>query len=60
MGRIVAANPRRAAEQLLGLLLGLELLRSQMTQPAKSPSALKRHCRDSVELFLNTYGVDES
>jgi TetR/AcrR family transcriptional repressor of mexJK operon len=59
LGRVVAANPGRAAEQLLGLLLGLELLRSRIGQPVKSPSALRRHCRDCVELFLNTYGADQ-
>jgi TetR/AcrR family transcriptional repressor of mexJK operon len=58
LGRLVVANPIRAAEQLLGLLLGMELLRSRISQPVKSPSALRRHCRDCVELFLNTYGAD--
>jgi len=58
-GRVVAANPGRAAEQLLGLLLGLELLRSRIGQPDKSPAELRCHCRESVELFLNTYGAEE-
>ncbi len=58
LGRVVMPNPGRAAEQLLGLFIGLELLRSRIGQPTKSPSALRRHCRDCVDLFLNTYRAD--
>ena len=59
-GLVSVANPGRAAEQLLGMLIGLELLRSRIGQPVKSSSALKQHCRDCVEMFLNTYGVASS
>lgn len=56
--RIDAASPARAAEQLLGMFLGLELLRSRIGMQSKSPAALRRHCRECVDLFLNTHGVD--
>ena len=57
-GRIRVPNPGRAAEQLLGLLIGLELLRSRIGQETRS-TTLRRHCRDSVDLFLNTYQPDQ-
>ena len=60
LGRVVVPNPGRAAEQLLGLFLGLDLLRSRIGQPVKSAAELRRHCRDCVELFLNTYGAVEN
>lgn len=57
-GLMEVANAGRAAEQFLGMLIGLELLRSRIGQPVKSESSLKQHARDCVELFLNTYGVE--
>lgn len=55
-GRLKIGNPLKAAEQMIGLLIGLELLRSQIGHPPKPDADLKRHCRDCVELFLSAHG----
>jgi TetR/AcrR family transcriptional repressor of mexJK operon len=56
-GRLSINNPQRAAEQLIGLLLGLDLLRAQVGQPLPNAARKKRRCREAVAVFLAAYGV---
>ncbi len=58
-GRMMVVRASAAAEQLLGLLLGLDLLRTQIGQPPPSRAMLKKRCRESVAVFLAAYGVDD-
>jgi TetR/AcrR family transcriptional repressor of mexJK operon len=57
-GRLQVTHPWRAAEQLIGVLICLDLLRMQIGQPLPSSAQRKRRCREAVDLFLSTYGVD--
>lgn len=54
-GRLNLSNPERAAEQFLGLLLGLDLLRSLVGQPKPTEAHRKRRCRETVNMFLAAY-----
>lgn len=56
-GRLRVSDSTSAAEQFVGMLLGLDLLRSQIGRPLPPPSKRKRRCRDAVELFMATYGA---
>lgn len=55
-GRLSIGNAQRAAEQFIGLLLGLDLLRSQVGQPLPNSAQKKRRCREAVAVFLAAYG----
>jgi AcrR family transcriptional regulator len=55
-GRLSITNAQRAAEQFIGLLLGLDLLRSQVGQPLPNSAQKKRRCREAVAVFLAAYG----
>jgi len=57
-GRLRIAHPRRAAERFLGMLLGLDLLRSLIGKPLPSRSSLRRRCRESVSQFLDAHRVE--
>jgi len=59
-GRLTIPNPARAAEHLLGLFLGLELLRNRIGHAPKSAAELKRHCRECVDLFVRAHGGSPS
>ncbi|WP_299489321.1 TetR/AcrR family transcriptional regulator C-terminal domain-containing protein [Acaryochloris sp. IP29b_bin.137] len=50
-------NPRRAAEQLIGLMLGVDLLQTQIGKEPPGKSALKTQCREAVAIFLAAYGT---
>ena len=53
--RLDVAHPQRAAEQLIGLFLGLDLLRAQIGQPALSLAQRRRKSREAVDVFLAAY-----
>ncbi len=48
-------HAERAAEQLIGMFLGLNLLRAQIGQPPLSTAQRKRRCREAVDVFLAAY-----
>ena len=56
-GRLCVSNSKSSAEQFIGMLLGLDLLRSQIGQPLPSAAKRKRRCRNAVEMFMATYGA---
>jgi TetR/AcrR family transcriptional repressor of mexJK operon len=51
-------NAVRAAEQLIGMFLCLDLLRLQIGYTPPSPSRRKQRCREAVDAFLKAYGVN--
>ena len=55
--RLSLPDAERAAEQLIGLLLGLDLLRSHIGEPLASAESIERRCQDAVDLFLASYGA---
>jgi TetR/AcrR family transcriptional repressor of mexJK operon len=58
-GRLNIRKSDRAAEHLLGLMLGLEGLRIQVGKQAPAKAAIKRRCREAVDVFLAFYGNDQ-
>ena len=56
-GLLDVENPHQAAEQLLGLMLGIDLLRMQIGKKPPRKSAIKAKCRAAVDMFLATYGT---
>jgi TetR/AcrR family transcriptional repressor of mexJK operon len=56
-GRLNVVDSASSAEQFIGMLLGLDLLRSQIGQPLPSAAKRKRRCRDAVDLFMSTHGA---
>jgi TetR/AcrR family transcriptional repressor of mexJK operon len=56
--RLCIKNPQRAAEQLIGLLLGVDMLRSIIGKPTSNKSEQRRRCCEAVDIFLATYGDD--
>lgn len=56
-GRLAMTSPERAADQLIGMLLCLDLLRSQIGQPTLGAAQRKRRCREAVDVFLSAYSV---
>ncbi len=55
-GRLTLTAPDRAAGQLMGMLLGLDLLRSQVGMSVLDPSSIEQRSREAVDLFLAAYG----
>ncbi len=59
-GLLTITSAERAAEQLIGMLLGVDLLRSLIGQPLSGPPQTKRRLREAVDVFLAAYqGADE-
>jgi TetR/AcrR family transcriptional repressor of mexJK operon len=56
-GLLEVPHPQRAAEQFVGLLLGMDLLRSQVGQEVLRPAQRSRRCREAVDVFLSAYSV---
>jgi TetR/AcrR family transcriptional repressor of mexJK operon len=56
-GLLDVPHSQRAAEQFVGMLLGLDLLRSQVGQPVLRPSRRSQRCREAVDVFLSAYSV---
>lgn len=57
-GLLNVAKPDRAAEQLIGLMLGVDMLRTQIGQKPPSAATLKKRAREAVAVFLAAYGVE--
>lgn len=55
-GMLNVPYPARAAEQLIGMFLCLDLLRTQIGHQPPSASQRKRRCREAVDVFLKAYG----
>lgn len=56
-GALIVPRPERAAEQLIGLMLGVDMLRTQIGKKSPSATTLKKRCREAVAVFLAAYGV---
>jgi TetR/AcrR family transcriptional repressor of mexJK operon len=58
-GLLDVPHPQRAAEQFVGMLLGMDLLRSQVGQPVLRPSQRRQRCCEAVDVFLSAYSVHD-
>lgn len=56
-GLLHVEKPERAAEQLIGLMLGVDILRTQIGQKPPGIATLKKRCREAVAVFLAAYGA---
>lgn len=56
--RLAIPHPERASEQLIGLMIGVDILRAQIGKSTPSSSLLKKRCRAAVEVFMAAYGAD--
>ncbi|MEL7498257.1 MAG: TetR/AcrR family transcriptional regulator [Planctomycetota bacterium] len=54
-GRLQISHPARAAEQFIGMLLCLDLLRAQIGEGVPSEAQRKRRSREAVDVFLAAY-----
>lgn len=54
-GVLCVSKADRAAEQFIGILLGVDLLRTQIGQKPPSKATLKKRCREAVKVFLCFY-----
>lgn len=59
-GRLRISDPELAAEQFLGMLLGMDLLRSLVGQPLPRAEKRKKRCQETVAVFLAAYAVDQT
>lgn len=60
-GKLHTSDPDEAAEHLISLLLGLELLRGQMaSQPRRSKAQREQRAIRAVEAFLSAYAAEAS
>lgn len=58
-GRLSIRYPDRAAEQFIGMLLCMDLLRIQIGQAPPSAANSKRRCREAIDVFMASYGVKQ-
>jgi TetR/AcrR family transcriptional repressor of mexJK operon len=56
-GRLDVSKPKDCAEQFVGMLIGLDLLRTQIGQTLPSPTKRRRRCRETVEVCMAIYGA---
>ena len=56
-GRLKVDDSLMAAEMFCGMLLTLDVLRSQIGQPVSSIAKRKKRCRSAVDAFMNTFGA---
>lgn len=54
-GLLGIKRPDRAAEQLIGLLLGVDLLRIQIGQVPPGKTTQKKRVREAIDVFLAAY-----
>ncbi len=58
VGRLNTDHPERAAEHFLGMVIGLELIRSQMASlPQRSEAEWRERAHSVVAAFLRAYGI---
>ncbi len=58
-GRLRCKNPLLAAQQLIGLLTGMDFLSIIISQMVPSESELKRRIESAVDVFMNSYAATE-
>ncbi len=58
-GVLAVADPKMAAEQFIGMLLGLEIMRSQIGLPPPTPAGKRKRCKLAVQVFVKAYGGAE-
>ncbi len=58
-GRLRCKNPLLAAQQLLGLLAGLDFLSIVISQVVPSESDIKKRIASAIDVFMNSYAVKE-
>ena len=56
-GKLNVEKPERAAEQLVGLLLGIDILRMQIGQKPPGKPTLRKRCTEAIAVFLAAYGA---
>ena len=59
-GRLTCSDPDVAAEQFLGLLIGVNPIRMMAGQPLPSKAKLRRNCRAAVDTFLAAFASPAS
>lgn len=58
-GRLRCKNPLLAAQQLIGLLAGMDFLAIVISQVIPSESEIKKRTTSAIDVFLNTYAAVE-
>jgi TetR/AcrR family transcriptional regulator, mexJK operon transcriptional repressor len=59
-GGIEIPNPEQAADFFFGLVVGLPLLRAQLTGGTDTPRSSQARCREAADRFLRAYAPDSS
>jgi TetR/AcrR family transcriptional repressor of mexJK operon len=59
-GRLTCGEPELAAEQFLGLLVGVNPIRMMAGEPLPTKAKLKRRGQQAVNTFLAAFGVNAS
>ena len=59
-GRLICDDPKLAAEQLMGSLVGLAPIQMLAGRPLPSPSVQQRRCAQAVDTFLSAFGREPS
>jgi TetR/AcrR family transcriptional repressor of mexJK operon len=57
--RLCCKNPLLAAQQLIGLLTGMDFLAIIISQLVPSEAEIKKRISSAIDVFLNTYAVPE-
>ncbi|GAB5402484.1 MAG: TetR/AcrR family transcriptional regulator [Aureliella sp.] len=55
-GVLDVPDPKMAAEQLVGMLVTLDVLRAQIGKPPPTPAACRKRCAMAVQVFVKAYG----
>lgn len=58
-GRLRCKNSSLAAQQLIGLLTGMDFLAIVISQRPPSDAEIKKRTASAIDVFLNTYGAME-
>ena len=58
-GRLCCRNPLLAAQQLIGLLTGMDFLAIIISQLVPSDAEIKKRTAAAIDVFLNTYAAPE-
>ncbi len=56
LGVMNVPDPKIAAEQLIGMLVTLDILRAQIGKPPPTPAACRKRCQMAVQVFIKAYG----
>ncbi|MDX1930034.1 MAG: TetR/AcrR family transcriptional regulator [Pirellulaceae bacterium] len=57
--RLCCKNPLLAAQQLIGLLTGMDFLAIIISQVVPSEAEIKKRIISAIDIFLNSYGLAE-